>query len=913
MKKTLFIFAILIFLFGFSTRNIFAQVKLDSANIRLNRLVTGQSPLNILVVIKTASSVTENGLKIKVGNAWTISNNNSDFTIQTTGLPSGVSAWPGIGQATSVNGQTIDFPSGDLLPNQSYGFFITGGFSNNPSVGTGQNYLWQVSTLTSSGVDSLNEINIPIIASDQIVVTGRVPANASDFQLEMTADKSTDLKLGDEITYQINYGSYLQNYTRPLKISASWSRGTVSGSLVPSVDILDYVIGSASTAFGEVEPVIDIINRQIIWTITSFPANTINETVTFKLKVNDSYTGSSQVNFDVSAYLDAANVLTVSTVSNNFFKPTITPTPTLAPTSTSSSSTSTTTSSTPTPTPTSNPESLKIEDINIVGLSSSGLKITTSTNQTPQQIKIKYGESPNQLTDSITSINALKNDFLKINDLNPGTDYFFKIEVLGSNGKIVSSDIYTFRTPVISDMPQVDKKSLIVSVSDSILLDSRSETDESNSVVITPNQNYAFRLNISRSNLIKSIKVSVINSQILGINTVYGAEPNSATVDLLEISNGGFIGHLISPKIEGFYDVVARIEDSNGNISEEKIGTIRVINPLSVYDQEGEFVENAKVIFYIFNSQLNLYELIPSGSSGIKNPSFTETNGELKVVLPKGKYKIEVSEIGFIKQEIYFSLGLGENEKMPRVVLIKAAIGLPSLFQYYTTIISDVSTFSGQYLNTLTSSVRFFKLISVLIFITGLVMVWFLLSNFYKLPWWMLPTKLINQFNRRFQKNDQEKLQGTIVDKDTGMPVDKALVYLLDNLNSKVLSKDFTDKLGMFYLTLKSSKSYGIAVIKDGYDPTPIMGYTKEGLAANNLIIKIENVISRKEQVEKKINKILQKIGNILISIWLLFSLISEFIFWHNFTWSKIWFWFLVSCFNIIAWLKITLKLNDKK
>ena len=70
-------------------------------------------------------------------------------------------------------------------------------------------------------------------------------------------------------------------------------------------------------------------------------------------------------------------------------------------------------------------------------------------------------------------------------------------------------------------------------------------------------------------------------------------------MDLSEIVNGGFIGHLVSPPKRGFYDIVLRLENSNGLIAENKIGILRVVDKLTVQDKDLKGIENAKVIFYL--------------------------------------------------------------------------------------------------------------------------------------------------------------------------------------------------------------------------------------------------------------------------------------------------------------------------
>lgn len=83
-----------------------------NATIAPNRAQAGVAPGKILVMAQSAQNATENGLKVTVGSAWSISGTASNFTVSTAGLPSGITAWPGIGTATNVAGQSIAFPSG---------------------------------------------------------------------------------------------------------------------------------------------------------------------------------------------------------------------------------------------------------------------------------------------------------------------------------------------------------------------------------------------------------------------------------------------------------------------------------------------------------------------------------------------------------------------------------------------------------------------------------------------------------------------------------------------------------------------------------------------------------------------------------------------------------------------------------
>jgi hypothetical protein len=101
---------------------------------------------------------------------------------------------------------------------------------------------------------------------------------------------------------------------------------------------LDYVVGSATTAYGETQPVIDTVNRTVTWTVSSFPGQLTNQAVSFHLKTNLNYTASQVVSFTIGAYLsDSETTITATDINRNYqynpsgITPTTTPTPTPTP------------------------------------------------------------------------------------------------------------------------------------------------------------------------------------------------------------------------------------------------------------------------------------------------------------------------------------------------------------------------------------------------------------------------------------------------------------------------------------------------------------------------------------------------------------------------------------------------------
>ena len=103
----------------------------------------------------------------------------ANWTVTTTNLPAGSTAWVGIGTATNVTGHTVTFPSGNLVQGTQYCFnfsgtnTLTNGSAGNSLTGT---LISRDNTATPAIINQTNYAT-GIIADDQIVVSAVVPPN----------------------------------------------------------------------------------------------------------------------------------------------------------------------------------------------------------------------------------------------------------------------------------------------------------------------------------------------------------------------------------------------------------------------------------------------------------------------------------------------------------------------------------------------------------------------------------------------------------------------------------------------------------------------------------------------------------------------------------------------------------------
>lgn len=118
----------------------------------------------------------------------------SNWTVTTTNLPTGASAWPSIATATSVSGGSVIFPSGDLTASTQYCFNFASSSTLSTPTGANTNLTGMIQTQTSGGtaIDTVNFALANVASNnDQIAVTASVAATFSFSLSANTAALST--------------------------------------------------------------------------------------------------------------------------------------------------------------------------------------------------------------------------------------------------------------------------------------------------------------------------------------------------------------------------------------------------------------------------------------------------------------------------------------------------------------------------------------------------------------------------------------------------------------------------------------------------------------------------------------------------------------------------------------------------
>jgi len=888
-----------------------------NASLKLDHQ-TPNAPLSGTICAQPSSysAGTESKVTITFPNDFTISADTSDWTTDTNNLPSGATIWPSIGStATSVSGQSVTFSSDDLTANTLYCFNFAGASSTTGNAGDNKTGTITTKNDSDTTIDSTTYA-ISILSNNQIAISATIPPAMSDLPISIESTTPGDnFPQNTTLGYKINYGSLTMG-PFPITIQAEWSQGTIAGSPAPSVDILGYVIGSASNAYDGTFPVVDTINRTVTWTIPSFPGNTTNQTVTFELKTNDAYTGDKQVSFDVSARAISDSTVTPDqTVTQNYLfnpalepTPTPTPLPTATPTPVSSTETTTATTTvttTPMATPTPAPEVFTFSNIYVYSLSQSQAQITVTTNRNSTST-ISYGTSPTTLSQSVSSSTPLAETIITLPNLKPDTTYYFKTIATDSYGNTIKSDIFTFKTALISEAVQVNQQSLIVTSSNNILVNPEAQAatgqPQKNAVIVPFSTNFEIQFSLEKYTSVKSTQAIVKDKNVLGTNTFSfssTAEAISNYVNLVETQPGVYTGRLKSLPKPGFYEIYARVIDYNGNISEQKISDLTVSSRFMVYQTNTNTgVEDAKVLLYLYNPKTRIYDLISPQTLPITNPTYSLSDGTVELVLAPGKYKAEVSAIGYNSATKEFTI-TPVSVEYPTVYLQSQPFSIISFAQYLGKSLLDSIYLNQQYLSNVSASNRFFVLLETLAMFGFALLSLLSFSAKTHVHFLYIPYFFAHKLRQFFYKNGS-LIVGKIIDKETEYPVSRAIVYLIDGKNNKLLAHLKTNRLGEFYFKKSSLSFLKISVIKKGFEPSPLLEYSIESLSQMPLTLAIEKDKAYKKSIFELALLSLENVFGAFTEFFLIFTVVVEFYFIGPLGILRVLPFMVLSIFNVI-------------
>jgi hypothetical protein len=877
---------------GFASSFTNNYVRLDSQK--------ASAPLSGTLCAEPSSAGTgsEDSITIAFPSDFSLSTNTSDWTTNTANLPAGTTIWPLIGSgATSVSGQSVTFASSDLNSNLLYCFNFN---ANASTTGTsGDNKMGDITTKNASNsIIDFSDYAVSILDNNQIGVSASIEPQISDLPISIESlTPGTQFPQNTTISYKITYGSNTPGAI-PLTIQAAWSQGTIEGSPSPSVDILDYVVGSATNAYNSTPPVIDTVNKTITWTINSFPGNTTNKTVTFSLKTNDFYTGSSLVDFTVAARAISDTTVTPDqSVDQKYLflaSSTPTPTPTLSPTSA--------TSTTPTPTPQES-ASLAFTEISIRSVSSSDANIFVSTNN-DSKLNLQYGTSIDSFSKTVKTSSFDSQNLIALSGLSPDTDYFFRLKATDVNGNSISSDIFTFRTAIASKAPSIIKESLVATSNNNIIINSailQALKIDKNIILVPVSSEFEIQFALNKNTPVKSIQVLVRNKNVLGFSTIEKVDASSNFAKLVEIQPGVYVGKLMSQSKPGLYEIYVRIIDYNGNITEEKIADLKVTSKFQIFKKgtTNQPVENVRALLYLYNDQSKTYELISPQVLPIQNPAYSLPDGTFNLVLPYGKYRVDLSNIGYEATTVEFIID-PYSRGYPTIYMKEEPFSIISAAQYYWEIFTDALSASQAYIIAHSDSSRLFDISAMgTIFIFVLISILSISARTHVSVFY-LPYFLIFKLTIMLKKNKNKLIYGKVIDSNANFPVSRARVYLTSADGQRVISSLKTNKLGEFYYNNSNQENYKIKIVKEGFISPPPYSY-KSG---NKLELPILLPIKKQEKPGYSLIEVIliysEDLLGMCMEALLLFALVIQVYFIFTFGFLRIAPFILITILNLM-------------
>lgn len=121
---------------------------------------------------------------------------------------------------------------------------------------------------------------------------------------------------------------------------------------------------------------------------------------------------------------------------------------------------------------------------------------------------------------------------------------------------------------------------------------------------------------------------------------------DSQLFSLVKNVESGFWKGVLSFAKEGTFSLTTKSVDGAQNITEEKLATIISLPAGKVTASDDSQIE-ANVSVFIYESALGKFLLWDGEAFGQENPQKTDANGAYKLILPSGKYYLDVSAPGF--------------------------------------------------------------------------------------------------------------------------------------------------------------------------------------------------------------------------------------------------------------------------
>jgi len=186
----------------FSPAVVSAAGQLTQTQVRFDRLKTSTATTGTICANIVAANGTEATTEVVFPTGYTVSTSTGNWTVSTTNLawPSGASAWPGAGTASSVSAQTVVFPSSDITSDGVYCFnwINTAALTTSASATNSNQGSVTTKNISAAAIDSAGYATATI-SDDQILVTASI-AETFSFALSSATDNLGQLSTSSVVS-----------------------------------------------------------------------------------------------------------------------------------------------------------------------------------------------------------------------------------------------------------------------------------------------------------------------------------------------------------------------------------------------------------------------------------------------------------------------------------------------------------------------------------------------------------------------------------------------------------------------------------------------------------------------------------------------------------------------------------------
>jgi hypothetical protein len=288
-----------------------------------------------------------------------------------------------------------------------------------------------------------------------------------------------------------------------------------------------------------------------------------------------------------------------------------------------------------------------------------------------------------------------------------------------------------------------------------------------------------------------------------------------------EIEPGKYLSRLVSPSGVTTHGLTLRVYDKNGNILDLPLGSLKVIDPLMIFEKGSKSpVEHARIRLFYYNYRTGSYEAISSRILPVRNPSFSLYDGSVKLVLPIGRYRAEVSAIRSNLKQTDFTIGLNKGEEFPAIYLDSEPFSPISYIRYQWETCADMFDSMRPLLAGYANSLRIFELNAFILLAVFVCMSLLAFRKRIKIPFRSFHAHFSHRLRGSYYSQTVTKnVAGIVLNAGSKTPLGGADIYLINPRYNSVLAHAVSRQNGSFSFPVFDDRRYVIEVMKSGYSP----------------------------------------------------------------------------------------------